>query len=841
MLEKHYRPQEVEREAQEYWRRERCFNVTEDAGREKFYCLSMLPYPSGRLHMGHVRNYTIGDVISRHQRMRGKNVLQPMGWDAFGLPAENAAIQNNVPPAEWTYRNIAAMKKQLQRLGFAYDWEREFATCRPDYYRFEQWFFNRLLHKGLAYKKMAQVNWDPVEQTVLANEQVDSEGRGWRSGAVVERREVSQWFIRITDYAEELLAGIDQLDGWPESVKTMQRNWIGRSEGVEFAFSLDGGGEPLRVYTTRPDTLMGVTYMALAAEHPLALRAARKDAAVAAFIQECKRAGTSEAAVEKMQKKGLPLGMNALHPLSGEKVPLWVANFVLAGYGTGAVMAVPGHDQRDWEFARAHGLPVRRVIRPADGEPDVDLAAGAFEAHGITCNSAPFDGLDFDRAFDAIADALVEKAAGERRVNYRLRDWGVSRQRFWGCPIPVVYDEAGKVHAVPDEQLPVVLPEDAEFLGVQSPLRESEEFLRARLPDGAPATRETDTFDTFVESSWYYARYCCPGAGAMLDERARYWLPVDQYVGGIEHAVLHLLYARFFHKLMRDAGLVDGAEPFTRLLTQGMVLKDGAKMSKSAGNTVDPQDMIDRFGADTARLFIMFAAPPESALEWNDDAVAGSHRFLHRLWNMFSRTVPLLDGGGESGSGGVESANDGTESRNDGGDPRNGGAGDESAAARLRGEVHRLLARINRDYRRHQFNTVVAAAMEMLNALEKLPPDSARNRAALREGMEILVQALSPVAPHITHKLWRALGCAGDVIDSPWPEPDESLMARRRLPMAVQVNGKLRGQVEVAATAGADEVLAEAMRHAGIHRHLAGKTVRKKILVPGRLLNIVVD
>ena len=632
-MDAQYQPKKVEDEARKHWEESGSFKATEQPGKEKFYCLSMFPYPSGRLHMGHVRNYTIGDVISRYQRMLGKNVLQPMGWDAFGLPAENAAVKNKSAPAYWTYENIEYMKGQLKQLGFGYDWSRELATCTPEYYRWEQWFFTKLYEKGLVYKKMSTVNWDPVDQTVLANEQV-IDGRGWRSGALVERKDIPQWFVKITDYADELLEDLDQLDGWPEQVKTMQRNWIGRSEGVQLDFALQDQDQALSVYTTRPDTLMGVSYVAVAAQHPLAQQAAEGNAEIAAFIEECTHTKVAEADLATMEKKGVFTGHHAIHPISGEEVPVWIANFVLMDYGSGAVMAVPAHDQRDFEFAQKYGLPIKQVIEPA-GDETIDLANEAFTAKGKLVNSGEFDGLSSAEAFDAIAAWLKERGLGETKVNYRLRDWGVSRQRYWGAPIPMLTLEDGTQVPVPEDQLPVVLPEDVEMDGVSSPIKADPEWAKTEY-NGQPALRETDTFDTFMESSWYAARFTCPDDDtAMLDpERANYWLPVDQYVGGIEHAILHLLYSRFFHKLLRDTGLVNSDEPFKRLLCQGMVLKDGAKMSKSKGNTVDPQAMIEEFGADTVRLFMMFAAPPEQSLEWNDAGVEGAHRFLKRLWRL---------------------------------------------------------------------------------------------------------------------------------------------------------------------------------------------------------------
>ena len=820
MLEEHYTPRNIENEVQRYWEQNRSFRVTEDSNREKFYCLSMFPYPSGKLHMGHVRNYTIGDVMSRYHRMLGKNVLQPMGWDAFGLPAENAAIQNNVPPAKWTYENIETMREQLKQLGYGYDWDRELATCKPDYYRWEQWFFTKLVEKGLAYKKMAVVNWDPVEQTVLANEQVDGDGRGWRSGALVERREIPQWFLKITDYAEELLADLDALDGWPDAVKTMQRNWIGRSRGVEFALTTEGG-EDIRVYTTRPDTIMGITYGAVAAEHPLALEAAKSNPELARFIEECRQTNTAEATIEKMEKKGMPIGVQCVHPVSGEKLEMWAANFVLMGYGTGAIMCVPGHDQRDWEFARKYGIEIRQVIRPADGSA-ADLSAAAFTDYGITCNSAQFDGLDYDAAFDAVADYLEAKGLGERRTNFRIRDWGVSRQRYWGCPIPVIYDNEETVYPVPVADLPVVLPEEVAFQGVKSPIKDDPGFYQTQVPGtDQPGIRETDTFDTFFESAWYFARFCCPDNDrAMLDDRANYWLPVDQYIGGIEHAVLHLLYARFFHKLMRDAGLIDSDEPFTRLLTQGMVLKDGAKMSKSKGNTVDPQEMIDKYGADTVRLFVMFASPPEQSLEWNDAAVAGAHRYLRRLWSLFKQHGAAVAE--------VEPI-DSTVTVND-------------ELRQLRTRLHMALTKVNADYERNQYNTVIAACMELTNAVERVDwaEHGATGKSVLKEVLLILVKVLAPVVPHISHVLWTEIGAKGSLLDASWPEVDEQALIQDVLDMVVQVNGKLRGQIQVPMDASDRKIEETALSNPKVAHHVADNTVRKIIIVPRRLVNIVV-
>ena len=845
-----YDPRACESAAQRYWEEHQSFKAVEDPQREKFYCLSMFPYPSGRLHMGHVRNYTIGDVIARYQRALGKNVLQPMGWDAFGLPAENAAIKHGLPPAQWTRSNIAYMKEQLKRLGFGYDWDRELATCDPDYYRWEQWLFTRLMEKGLAYRKTAMVNWDPIDQTVLANEQV-IDGKGWRSGAPVERREIEQWFVRITDYAQELLDALDDLPGWPEQVRTMQRNWIGRSEGVYMEFGIADSAERLGIYTTRPDTLMGVTYVAVAAEHPLAHRAAEANPGLAAFIEECRQGGVSEAEIETMEKKGHPLGLEAVHPVTGERVPIYAANFVLLGYGTGAVMAVPAHDQRDWEFAERYGIAKRQVIVSADGTP-CGIEAAAYVDKGILTHSGAFDGLTSEQAFDAIADWLMARGKGEKRVSFRLRDWGVSRQRYWGCPVPVVNTPEGRIRAETD--LPVLLPEDVVVDGSGSPLKKMPSF--SNLADGE--IRETDTFDTFFESSWYYARYCSSDcATAMLDERARYWLPVDQYVGGIEHAVLHLLYARFFHKLMRDEGLVGCDEPFTRLLTQGMVVaetyyredadgrkhwfnpadvtvtrdekgriqgavlrEDGLpvipggmeKMSKSKNNGIDPQVLIDRYGADTVRLYTMFTSPPDQSLEWNDDGVEGAARFLKRLWNL------ALGAGALGGAKALSAL-------------------DESQQAARR-EVHAALQKALYDYERHQFNTVVSACMTMVNALARLD-DSPGGRAVLGEGLSIVLRLLAPVAPHVTHHLWRELGLGEDILAGGWPAVDAAALRRDEIEYVVQVNGKVRGKVLVPAEAGRGAIEAAALANENVRRFVGDGVVRKVVVVPNKLINVV--
>ena len=811
-----YSPQNIESEAQHYWAQNRSFKAVEDSRREKFYCLSMFPYPSGRLHMGHVRNYTIGDVISRYQRMRGRNVLQPMGWDAFGLPAENAAIKNNVPPAHWTYENIAYMRDQLKRLGFGYDWEREIATCRPEYYRWEQWFFIRLYEKGLVYKKTAPVNWCPNDQTVLANEQV-IDGCCWRCDTPVERKEIPQWFLRITAYADELLAQLDNMPGWPEQVRTMQRNWIGRSEGVELEFGIEGADDSLSVYTTRPDTLMGVTYVAVAAEHPLALKAAEAHPELAEFIAECRRTQVAEAALETLEKRGVDTGLKAVHPITGETVPVWAANFVLMGYGTGAVMSVPAHDQRDWEFATKYGLPIRQVIAPAGGGPD--LTQGAYVEKGLLIASQGFSGLTSEQAFDAIADHVAREGKGRKRVNYRLRDWGVSRQRYWGAPIPMINCAACGTVPVPDGQLPVVLPENVKFEGVGSPIKKDPNFYRAACPKcGGDAERETDTFDTFMESSWYYARYCSrDNDKAMLDERADYWLPVDQYIGGIEHAILHLLYARFYHKAMRDLGLVRSDEPCTNLLTQGMVLKDGAKMSKSKANTVDPQAMVERYGADTVRLFMMFAAPPEMSLEWSDAGVEGAYRFVKRVWKLAHEHVAR----GPAAELDVASLTE--------------------AQRELRRLVHQTIAKVSDDVgRRSTFNTAIAAVMELVNALYKFDDVTPQGRSVMQEALNAVTLLLSPIAPHVCHALWHALGQEGAVVDAPWPVVDEAALARDSIELVVQVNGKLRGRVQVPAEADQSAIQAAALADANVQRFLEGKPVRKLIVVPGKLINVVV-
>ncbi|MCV6589518.1 MAG: leucine--tRNA ligase [Marinobacterium sp.] len=862
-MNEQYQPQEIEAQAQQFWEENDSFKATEDTSKDKFYCLSMFPYPSGRLHMGHVRNYTIGDVISRYQRMQGKNVLQPMGWDAFGLPAENAAMKNNVPPADWTYENIDYMRNQLKQMGFGYDWNRELATCHQEYYRWEQWFFTRLLEKGLAYKKESEVNWDPVDQTVLANEQV-IDGRGWRSGAIVERKKIPQWFLKITDYADQLLDDLDQLTEWPEQVRTMQKNWIGRSKGVELKFGIEGEND-LEVFTTRPDTLMGVTYVAVAAQHPLALKAAENNAELAEFVEECKNIKVAEADMATMEKKGMALGINAIHPLTGEEVPVWTANFVLMDYGTGAVMAVPGHDQRDYEFASKYGLEIKQVIRPEDNSIEINLTEEAFTEKGVLINSGDFDDLDFEMAFKAIASELEKQGKGETTINYRLRDWGVSRQRYWGAPIPVINCASCGAVPVPEDQLPVVLPTDVEFDGSGSPIKKMDSFINTSCPKcGGAAERETDTFDTFMESSWYYARYASRSSeNAMLEpEKANYWLPVDQYIGGIEHAILHLLYSRFYHKLLRDEGLVNSDEPFKRLLCQGMVLADGyyyedenggkewvspvdvetdtddkgrviaarrkndgkvlfhdgmSKMSKSKNNGIDPQVMIDKYGADTVRLFMMFAAPPEQSLEWSDSGVEGAHRFVKRVYKLVNDHLQA----GKTVALDAAALNDGQKE--------------------LRRKVHETIQKVSDDIERRQtFNTAIAATMELCNAISKFADSSEQGKAVEREALTAVVQLLAPITPHMAHYLWQQLGNGDTILTAPWPQVDEAALTRDSLQLVVQVNGKLRAKIDVAADADKDVILHTALADENVQKHIADKSIRKQIVVPGKLVNIVV-
>jgi len=820
-MEEQYSPAQVESQAQAYWEREQTFVVREDRSREKFYCLSMFPYPSGKLHMGHVRNYTISDVIARYQRMQGKNVLHPMGWDAFGLPAENAAIKNKTAPAAWTYANTRAMREQLKQLGFGFDWSREFATCEPDYYKWEQWFFTRLYEKGLVYKKNSAVNWCPEDQTVLANEQVE-EGRCWRCGTAVEKRQLAQWFIKITDYAEELLRDLDKLPHWPEQVKTMQRNWIGKSHGVEMRFELTrplGEHTSFETYTTRPDTIMGVTYVSLAPGHPIAQTLARENPELARFIKECDTSSVAEAELAQMEKRGLDTGITAKHPITGEPIPVWVANYVLMEYGSGAVMAVPAHDQRDHEFARKYQLPIKQVIAPQDDSP-CDIEKEAFTEKGVLINSGEYDGLDFQAAFEAIAEALRAAGQGQVSTQYRLRDWGVSRQRYWGAPIPIYNLPEGGDIPVPGDRLPVLLPEDVVMDGVQSPLKADPEWRRAEL-NGQAVEKETDTFDTFMESSWYYARYTCPhyDQGMLDPEAAAYWLPVDQYVGGIEHAILHLLYARFFHKLMRDEGLVSCDEPFERLLCQGMVLKDGAKMSKSKGNTVDPGELIERYGADTVRLFSMFAAPPEQSMEWSDSGVEGAHRFLRRLWKSLQTHLA---------AGNPEPL-----------DPSKLSKPQED----LRRKTHQTIAKVSDDYgRRMTFNTAIAAVMELMNEVGKLAErDDAQGLAVEREALEAAILLLAPVVPHITQSLWQALGHETIPLDSAWPRVDESALSQAETEIVIQVNGKVRDRLQAPVDAPRDALEKLAQEQPKVRRFLEGVKVRKVIVVPNKLVNIVAN
>lgn len=866
-MHEHYQPREIEAAAQSFWDEQKSFEVSEQPGKETYYCLSMFPYPSGKLHMGHVRNYTIGDVISRYQRMQGKNVLQPMGWDAFGMPAENAAMKNNVAPAKWTYENIAYMKTQLRSLGLAVDWSREVTTCKPDYYRWEQWLFTRLFEKGVIYRKNGTVNWDPVDQTVLANEQV-IDGRGWRSGALIEKREIPMYYFKITAYADELLESLDELPGWPEQVKTMQRNWIGKSRGMEVQFPYDqasiGETGTLKVFTTRPDTLMGATYVAVAAEHPLATLAAQNNPELQAFIAECKGGSVAEADMATQEKKGLPTSLFVEHPLTGEKLPVWVANYVLMHYGDGAVMAVPAHDERDFEFASKYSLPIKAVVRTSAGDETPAPWQDAYGEHGELINSGEFNGLDFPGAFDAIEVALLKKNLGQSRTQFRLRDWGISRQRYWGCPIPIIHcDSCGDV-PVPEDQLPVVLPEDVVPDGAGSPLARMPEFYECSCPKcGAPAKRETDTMDTFVESSWYYARYASPHYEGGLVEKsaADHWLPVDQYIGGIEHAILHLLYARFFHKLMRDEGLVSSNEPFKNLLTQGMVIaetyyrreangaytwfnpadvelerdskakvisakliSDGLpveiggteKMAKSKNNGVDPQSMIDQFGADTCRLFMMFASPPDMSAEWSDSGVEGSHRFLKRVWRLAQAHVTQ----GLPGTLDIASLND------------------EQKA--IRRSIHQAIKQASHDVgQNHKFNTAIAQVMTLMNVLEKAPQGTEQDRALVQEGLETVTLLLAPITPHISHELWNRLGHADPVIDAGWPVLDESALVQDSLQLVIQVNGKLRGQIEMPASASREEVEAAARSNENVLRFTEGLTIRKVIVVPGKLVNIV--
>jgi len=859
-MQEQYRPDMIEPKVQQYWAENKVFKAIKDESKEKYYCLSMFPYPSGRLHMGHVRNYTIGDVISRYQRMLGKNVLQPFGWDAFGLPAEGAAIKNKTAPAKWTYENIAYMKKQLQLLGFGFDWDREIATCKPDYYKWEQWFFTELYKKGLVYKKTSTVNWCPNDETVLANEQVH-EGCCWRCDTPVEQKEIPQWFIKITDYAEQLLGGLDQLPQWPDMVKTMQRNWIGRSEGVEITFDVADTAEKVAVYTTRPDTFYGVSYLGIAAAHPLAELAAEKNPQLAEFIREAKNAKVAEADLATMEKKGMATGLFAIHPLTGEKLPIWVANFVLMHYGTGAVMAVPAHDQRDFEFAQKYSLPIKQVIAPLADE-EIDLTKQAFVEHGKLVNSAEFDGLDFNGAFNGIADKLEKLGVGKRQVNYRLRDWGVSRQRYWGAPIPMLTLPNGETVPAPIEDLPIILPEDVIMDGVKSPIKADPNWAKTTF-NGEPALKETDTFDTFMESSWYYARYTSPSyAEGMLDkEEANYWLPVDQYIGGIEHATMHLLYFRFFHKLLRDAGFVTSDEPAQKLLCQGMVLADAfyytsptneriwvsptqvtlerdekgriikatdpegrelvhtgmTKMSKSKNNGIDPQEMVEKYGADTVRLFMMFASPAEMTLEWQESGVEGAKRFLGRVWNLVY----------EYSQNPAKTALDVTAL-----------SADQKA---LRRDVHKTIAKVSDDIgRRQTFNTAIAAVMELMNKLTRAPLESEQDRAVMAEALSAVVRMLYPITPHICFELWKALGNESNIDHAEWVKADEAAMVEDEKLIVVQVNGKVRGKVTVAADADEETVKTVAFADENVKKFTDNTQIVKVIYVPGKLLNVVV-
>ena len=859
-MQQHYRPDLIEPAVQQYWAENKVFKAIKDTSKEKYYCLSMFPYPSGRLHMGHVRNYTIGDVVSRYQRMNGKNVLQPIGWDAFGLPAEGAAIKNKTAPAKWTYENIEYMKKQLKMLGFGYDWDREIATCRPEYYKWEQWFFTELYKKGLVYKKTSTVNWCPNDETVLANEQVH-EGCCWRCDTPVEQKEIPQWFIKITDYAEQLLGGLDQLPQWPDMVKTMQRNWIGRSEGVEITFDVADTAEKVAVYTTRPDTFYGVSYLGIAAAHPLAELAAEKNPQLAEFIREAKNAKVAEADLATMEKKGMATGLFAIHPLTGEKLPIWVANFVLMHYGTGAVMAVPAHDQRDFEFAQKYGLPIKQVIAPLADE-EIDLTKQAFVEHGKLVNSAEFDGLDFNGAFNGIADKLEKLGVGKRQINYRLRDWGVSRQRYWGAPIPMLTLANGETVPAPIEDLPIILPEDVVMDGVKSPIKADPNWAKTTF-NGEPALKETDTFDTFMESSWYYARYTSPSyAEGMLDkDEANYWLPVDQYIGGIEHATMHLLYFRFFHKLLRDAGFVTSNEPAQKLLCQGMVLADAfyytsptneriwvsptqvtlerdekgriikatdpegrelvhtgmTKMSKSKNNGIDPQEMVEKYGADTVRLFMMFASPAEMTLEWQESGVEGAKRFLGRVWNLVY----------EYSQNPAKIALDVTAL-----------SADQKA---LRRDVHKTIAKVSDDIgRRQTFNTAIAAVMELMNKLTRAPLESEQDRAVMAEALSAVVRMLYPITPHICFELWKALGNESNIDHAEWVKADEAAMVEDEKLIVVQVNGKVRGKVTVAADADEETVKTVAFADENVKKFTDNTQIVKVIYVPGKLLNVVV-
>ena len=857
-----YNPKIVEEEAQAFWESEQTFSVTHQSDKEKFYCLAMFPYPSGKLHMGHVRNYTITDVIARYQRMQGKNVLHPMGWDAFGLPAENAAIENHTAPAKWTHENIAYMKSQLKSLGFGIDWSREFATCDPSYYKWEQWFFTKLFDKGLVYKKTSSVNWDPIDETVLANEQV-IDGKGWRSGANVEIKEIDQWFIRITDYADQLLNDLDDLEQWPEQVKTMQRNWIGKSVGINIIFDLS---QTIRefthfdVYTTRPDTLMGVTYLTLATQHPIALEIATLNPELAEFIDNCKSQQVSEAEMATMEKLGMDTGVAAIHPLTGDKVPVWVGNYVLMDYGSGAVMAVPGHDQRDYEFAKKYSLPIMQVIQSLNGD---GIETAALTEKGVLINSGKYNGLDFDTAFKVISEDLKRSNHGSVATNYRLRDWGVSRQRYWGAPIPIYNLAEGGEIAVPIDRLPVILPTNIKMDGVQSPLKADKSWRKAEL-NGQFVEHETDTFDTFMESSWYYARFTCSDDHTqMLDpERANYWLPVDQYIGGIEHAILHLLYARFFHKLMRDEGLVKSNEPFKKLLCQGMVLSESyyyqsegkkiwvspskaelhrdkygkvekiidietgveltsggiTKMSKSKNNGVDPQLIIDKYGSDTVRLFTMFASPPEQTMEWSDEGVSGAFKFLKKLWRIVHDQIKLSN----------EDVID-VSILND-------------QQKYLRRKTHETIKKVSDDFgRRNTFNTAIAAVMELLNEIPKVDTISPQSIAVRREAISNAILMLNPIVPHICNKLWLTLGNPNSICEIDWPKVDELALLKTSSIIVIQVNGKVRGKIEVSVGSNDDTVKSQALEHENVQKFIAGKKVKKIIIIPNKIVNIVIS
>jgi leucyl-tRNA synthetase len=828
-MDEQYNPQEIEKNTQHFWEERNCFYATEDASKEKFYCLSMFPYPSGYLHMGHVRNYTLSDVIARYQRMLGKNVLQPMGWDAFGLPAENAAIQNKIPPAEWTYKNSDYMRHQFKRLGFAFDWSREIITCDPQYYRWEQWFFLKLYEKGLVYKKNAEVNWDPVDQTVLANEQV-IDGRGWRSGALVERREIPQWFLKITAYADQLLNDLDKLPQWPEQVRAMQKNWIGRSEGTEVIFPLSHRDDSLTIFTTRPDTLFGVTYIAVAPQHALAKQAAENNPALQQFLDECRNVKVAEADLATLEKKGMPTGMTAIHPITQEAIPIWVANFVLMEYGAGAVMAVPAHDQRDFEFAKQYQLPIKQVVKPVD--TTWDLTKSAFVQPGILIDSAQFNDLDSQTACAKITDALISQHQGKRKIHFRLRDWSISRQRYWGAPIPIV--NCPTCGPVAEKNLPVVLPEDVQFEGVTSPLKTMPSFYQTTCPQcGSAAERETDTFDTFFESSWYYARFACKKQDkSMLDGRANYWVPVDQYIGGIEHAVMHLLYARFMHKLMRDEGLVNSDEPFTRLLTQGMVLNQGIKMSKSKGNTVDPNPLIERYGADTVRVFIMFAAPPEQNLEWSDSGIEGAHRFLRRVWTLAYEYRDIIKA-------------ENTSLAEENSPPSIDWEKTDSKQRDILRQVYEIVEQAKYDYERLQFNTVVSGCMKLLNLLAKIPESTSDAPSIrpyiIRKGFSILLRLLAPVAPHISHQLWNDLGFNGLILNAPWPKASAAPLKIDQIELVVQVNGKLRSRIQAPTEAATKALEDIALNDAKVKQAVTDKIIKKIITVPGKLINIVTE